>query len=180
MNKEISTSEQYNKGLRMKYEQELVEKAVKIEELEDKLKNDHTESKAEETKNISRKALKKMDDKRKQSLKSAIDEIMENSTEFCSTDFSLDKLSELIHSNNTYVSQIINESYNRTFYSLVNEYRIKEAKKRLSDINNYGNLTIKTISESVGYKSQTTFIKIFREKTGMTPSMYQKIALKNK
>lgn len=175
MNSDISSSEQYNRELRMKYEKELIEKSSRIEELEERLKrNNGTET--EENKEISRKALKKMDSDRQLSLKSAIDEIMENTTEFCSTDFSLDKLAELVHSNNTYVSQIINESYNRTFYNLVNEYRIREAKKRLGDTDTYGHLTIKAISESVGYKSQTTFIKLFRETTGMTPSMYQKIS----
>lgn len=179
MNRDISASEQYNRDLRIKYERILVEKETQIERMEEKLKDVSRPVSEEQQKDGSRKALKKMDEERKRSLQAAIDEIMENSTEFCSVDFSLDKLAELVHSNNTYVSQIINENYNRTFYSLVNEYRIKEAQRRLLDEKNYGHLTIKAISESVGYKSQTTFIKIFKETTGMTPSMYQKIAQKS-
>lgn len=107
----------------------------------------------------------------------AIDDIMQNTEEFCSIDFSLDKLAKMVNSNTTYVSQTINESYGKSFNTYVNEYRVREARKRLTDYEHYGNLTIKAISESVGYKSQTTFIKVFKEITGMTPSMFQKMSI---
>ena len=44
------------------------------------------------------------------------------------------------------------------------------------DTNRYGNYTIKAIAESVGYKSPTNFISAFKNITGITPSVYQKIA----
>ena len=95
-------------------------------------------------------------------------------------DFSLDKLSNLVNSNSKYVSQVINETYHKNFNSFVNEYRIREARRRLTDIEQYGNYTIQTISESVGYKSSTTFINVFRKITGITPSMYQRMVREQK
>lgn len=41
---------------------------------------------------------------------------------------------------------------------------------------NYGNYTIKGIAESVGFKSPTTFINVFKKAVGLTPSMYQNMA----
>ena len=102
--------------------------------------------------------------------------IMENEEEICNSEFNIARLSSLIGTNQRYVSQVINDDYGMNFRSLLNECRIKVAMKRLSDFNNYGNFTIKAISESVGYKSQANFIRVFSQYTGIKPSIYQKIS----
>ena len=48
--------------------------------------------------------------------------------------------------------------------------------RRLADVEHYGGYTIKSISESVGYKSQANFISVFTKVTGMKPSIYQKLS----
>ena len=105
-----------------------------------------------------------------------IGRVMENVAEFCSTDFSIDRLAQLVGSNPRYVSEAINEGYGKNFRAFLNDYRIKEAMQRLADNGRYGHYTIKAISESVGYKSQANFINIFTRLTGMKPSIYQKIS----
>lgn len=109
-----------------------------------------------------------------------IQNIMDNPLEFCNSDFNLEKLVALVGSNTRYVSQIINEEYNKNFRTLLNEHRIKEAMLRLIDMENYGHLTIKAISESVGYKSQANFISVFTKQTGIKPFMYQKLSQSRK
>lgn len=52
--------------------------------------------------------------------------------------------------------------------------------RRLMDDDTYGKLTIKAISESVGYKSQANFITVFTRITGIKPSMYQKLSREEK
>ncbi|MBC8594007.1 helix-turn-helix transcriptional regulator [Oscillospiraceae bacterium N12] len=116
-----------------------------------------------------------LNEDQKGTLLEAINSIMENTQEYCESDFSLEKLAMLVNSNKSYISQIINETYHVNFNGFVNEYRIREARIRLTDIEQYGNYTIQTISESVGYKSSTTFINVFKKITGITPSMYQKM-----
>ncbi len=106
--------------------------------------------------------------------------IMESTSDFCNPDFSLAELASKVDSNTKYVSQIINETYGINFRSFINEYRIKLSRKRLTDIENYGHYTIKAIAESVGFKSQSNFIVSFRKITGITPSLYQKMAQKDK
>lgn len=105
-----------------------------------------------------------------------IGHVMGKVEEFCSTDFSIDRLAQLVGSNPRYVSEAINEGYGKNFRSFLNDYRIKEAMLRLADNDRYGHYTIKAISESVGYKSQANFINIFTRLTGMKPSIYQKIS----
>ena len=105
-----------------------------------------------------------------------INEVMENEEEICNSEFNIARLATLIGRNTRYVSQIINDEYGMNFRSLLNECRVKVAMKRISDNENYGLYTIKAISESVGYKSQANFIRVFTQYTGIKPSMYQKIS----
>lgn len=119
-----------------------------------------------------------IDAEKKVQILNDINDIMETSDDFCNPTFSLSTLAKMVNSNTKYVSQIINETYGKNFRTFINEYRVKEARKRLME-EKYTNYTIQSISESVGYKSCTNFILAFKKVTGMTPSLYQKIA-KNK
>lgn len=106
-----------------------------------------------------------------------IQNVMENTTAFCDCDFSLDALADLVGSNKKYVSQVINDTFGKSFNNYINPYRIHLACARFADTGQYGNLTMKAIAESVGFKSYTSFVNIFRKVTGITPSLYQKMAL---
>ncbi len=109
-------------------------------------------------------------------LYSAILKVMENSDEIYKLGFNVDGLSKLVHSHPRYVSQAINQEYGSNFNSLLNEYRIKEACRRLGGNPDYANMTIEGIAESVGFKSRTSFGTLFKSVTGLSPSAYQKIA----
>ncbi len=109
-------------------------------------------------------------------LYSAILKVMENSAEIYKLGFNVDRLSELVHSRPRYVSQAINQEYGSNFNSLLNEYRIKEACRRLGGNPDFANMTIESIAESVGFKSRTSFGTLFKNATGLSPSAYQKIA----
>lgn len=112
------------------------------------------------------------DDMRRKLLDSVVD-IMENTTEFCSADFSLARMAALVGSNSKYVSLVINETFHKSFKNYVNEYRIHLACLRMSDTEGYGSYTLNAIAESVGFKSYTTFVELFRKIVGITPSMYK-------
>lgn len=104
--------------------------------------------------------------------------IMDESEEKFSTDFSLERLSELVGISSRALSSVLNDSLGITFRDLLNQYRVREACHRLSDNEHYGHLTIEAISQSVGYKSRTSLVTAFKKETGLTPSEYQRIARK--
>ncbi|MCM1531076.1 MAG: helix-turn-helix domain-containing protein [Ruminococcus flavefaciens] len=108
---------------------------------------------------------------------SDIRRILESTEDYCASDYSIDKLAAAIGSNARYVSEVVNEVFGKNFRTLLNEYRIKKAMLRLGDTERYGKLTIKAIAESVGYKSQATFIAAFTKFTGLKPGIYQKLAI---
>lgn len=117
-----------------------------------------------------------LSDEQKQTLIYRIQEVLNTPETICQTDFSLAKLAKLVGSNTAYVSQVINEKTGQTFSIVVGKYRIKEACRRLNDTENYGHVTIESISEGVGFKSRSTFIAAFKRQIGLTPSEYIKMA----
>lgn len=100
--------------------------------------------------------------------------LFEDSEEYLAADFNMNKLAELVGTNYKNVSQVINENFKKNFNALLNEYRIKEACRRLGDLTHYGNYTVEAIGESVGFGSRSTFICTFKKITGLTPSEYQR------
>lgn len=186
-NTEFLKSDQLNKKLRQEYENKLKEERTKkivqqLEQCESAFHPDEATNECESAGILDERDLKsmysvnKLTDEQREILLKKINEVMENTDEFCDCDFGLERLAALIGSNSRYVSQIINDTYNKNFRTYVNEYRIKEAQLRLADSQKYGNYTIKAIAESVGYKSSTNFVPIFKKITGITPSLYQKMA----
>lgn len=101
---------------------------------------------------------------------------MDQSDWICRKEFSLNQLAQLVGSNKTYVSQVINEKYGVSFSILLGNNRIKEACRRINDEEQYGQYTLEGISESVGFKSKATFNSSFKRLIGLTPSEYQSMA----
>lgn len=115
-----------------------------------------------------------------QALADAIRNVMENTTAYCNVNFSLAMLAEMVGSNSKYVSQVINDTFQKSFNDYVNPYRIHLACVRFADTEHYGHLTMKAVAESVGFKSYSSFVSVFKKITGITPSLYQDMALKDK
>ena len=99
---------------------------------------------------------------------------METCDEVFTTDFTLPRLAELAGDTRNNVSEAINQRYQTNFNGLLNEYRIKEACRRINDTEHYGHLTIEAIGQSVGFKSNSNFVSNFKKITGLTPSAYRK------
>ena len=70
------------------------------------------------------------------------------------------------------VSRIINTALKKNFNDFVNEYRVEDAKKRLTDPA-FNRFTIASIAFDCGFNSLATFQRCFKQFTGITPSKYQ-------
>jgi len=98
---------------------------------------------------------------------------MEDTPTICDTEFSLDKLAELVQSNHSYVSQVINTALKKNFRSFLNSYRIREAQQQFSELDTT-KYTIESVAVKVGFKSPSAFRATFREITGVSPAFYLK------
>ena len=72
----------------------------------------------------------------------------------------------------TYLSQVINESFNLNFYDFINRYRIDECCRQLLSTIAGINATILEIAYSVGFNSKSTFNEAFKKFTGITPTEF--------
>ncbi|MCL2436106.1 MAG: AraC family transcriptional regulator [Lentimicrobiaceae bacterium] len=100
--------------------------------------------------------------------------VMEDTTLICDMEFSIDKLAELVESNQKYVSQAVNTVFRKNFRSFLNSYRIKEAQRLFSEPDAV-NYTIESVALKVGFKSRTAFRDAFKEITGINPNLYLKL-----
>lgn len=115
-------------------------------------------------------------DDEKTRLLGRVQDILRQSEWICRSDFSLPQLAKLVGSNKTYVSQVINEHYGQNFNTILGNCRVKEACRRIDDHEHYGQYTLESISESVGFKSRTTFTTSFKRLVGLTPSEYLRLS----
>ena len=71
------------------------------------------------------------------------------------------------------LSKIINKEFRSSFFEFVNSYRVEEFKKKVSS-GEFKNLTILGIALECGFNSKSSFNRIFKESTGITPGDYLK------
>ena len=74
-------------------------------------------------------------------------------------------------SNKSYISISIKEYSQDNFITLINKFRIEESKKNLLDHSK--NPTIEAIAEMSGFNSTSSFYRIFKEFTGITPKQFK-------
>lgn len=114
-----------------------------------------------------------LSDEKQSELLARIYTLMEDGAVVCDVELSVEKLADLLQSNRAYVSQVINDVLKKNFRTFVNEYRIREAQRLLSeqDVSKY---TLDFIAFKTGFKSRNAFSAVFKEITGVTPSFYLK------
>lgn len=117
-----------------------------------------------------------LDEVRVHQLALRIEEVLDNIDIISDPEFSLQVLAQHVGTNMKYVSAVVNQVYQKNFKSLLNEYRVREACRRLQDEEHYGNMTIQAIAETVGYHNVNNFIVAFKRVMGMPPSKYKQLA----
>jgi AraC-like DNA-binding protein len=98
--------------------------------------------------------------------------VMEQEKLYQETELTLQELSDKLQSPPHLVSQAINEVMQKSFYDLVNNYRVQEAKRLLVDPKNQ-NYTILSVGFEAGFNSKTTFNTVFKKFTGLTPTEFR-------
>jgi AraC-like DNA-binding protein len=87
-------------------------------------------------------------------------------------DLKITHLSDLLHTNRTYISKHINTEFSCTFSDFVNRYRVEEAKKLLTS-DSMKNFSLNYISEKSGFGSMGSFMRVFRDLQGITPGQFR-------
>lgn len=97
---------------------------------------------------------------------------MEEKKPYLDVDLSIHDVSAELKIPRHYLTQVINGMLGKNFYTFINEYRIEEVKKLLTN-EAYTKYTITSIAFEAGFNSKSSFNSVFKTATGMTPSQFK-------
>ncbi len=107
-------------------------------------------------------------------IKKRIEELklfMNEKKPYLESKLSVKQLADMLNMPSYQLSNIINDYLHKNFFDFINEYRVEEVKKQLSVNKNY---TLLGIAYECGFNSKSSFNRIFKNFTGITPSDYRK------
>lgn len=97
--------------------------------------------------------------------------IVEEQAYFKKVDFTISQLSNILKSNNSYISKSIKINNFLNFNHYVNTCRVENVKKLLNE-NDINKITLMYIYTESGFSNQSTFNRVFKQIEGITPSEY--------
>ena len=109
-----------------------------------------------------------IEDYRKQLL-----DLLRTEKSFLNPQVSLADLSEKLSVSTKHLSQVINQSFNKSFFDFINTYRIQEVKHILKETSD-DKLTVLEAMYEAGFNSKSSFNTAFKKETGQTPTEYRK------
>jgi YesN/AraC family two-component response regulator len=98
-------------------------------------------------------------------IRQCIDYICRN---YSDEDLGLQKISDSIGYNGSYLSRVFKQKTGRNLMDYINEVRIENAKRLLRE----QKIKAYNAAESVGYSNYSYFCRVFKKFTGMSPSRY--------
>lgn len=102
----------------------------------------------------------------------ALERYMNEEKPYLDCELTIVTVSEKLGIPRHYLTQVINEQLNKNFFVYINEYRVNEAKLKMSDVT-YRDHTILRIAYDSGFNSKSGFNIIFKKHTGFTPTEYR-------
>lgn len=115
-----------------------------------------------------------LDPDEKEAILQRMDKLLEHDLIFTRPDLTIEKLAHRLATNRTYLSQIINEVFGKSYSTFVNEYRVAHAMKMLSDPEIGSKYSIDAIARDAGFNSISNFNMVFKKLSGVTPSVFIK------
>lgn len=104
-----------------------------------------------------------------------LNELMAEQKPYTNPDLTLNDLARSLGVHPNHLSQVINSKENKSFYDLVNEKRIEEFIRLISQ-DSHQLYTLVSVAYDCGFNSKASFNRNFKKYTGLTPSDYVKEA----
>lgn len=113
-----------------------------------------------------KKAPKPVTNSKNDEIRKAISYIEKN----IATNLTLEEVANHVYLSQFYFSRLFKKEVGISFVAYLNQKRVEQAKILLTQ----SNLSIKSISQNIGYSQTSYFCKIFKEFVGVTPVNYRK------
>jgi YesN/AraC family two-component response regulator len=98
--------------------------------------------------------------------------LMERDKMYLNPDLQLKDLAVRLRTNTRYLSQVVNHRTHHNLLHFINTYRVAEVQAHINHPD-YRHLSTFGVAQHCGFKNKSTFYKVFREITGVTPREYQ-------
>ena len=85
----------------------------------------------------------------------------------------LDYVASQMDVNRKYLSYAVNRCTGDNFSAFINEFRVKEAVRLMTDKSKMRNLSIEGIALEAGFNDRKTFYRVFKKSTGFSPADYR-------
>ena len=108
----------------------------------------------------------------REALKARLLSLLEHDGMFKDPNLKITDMAVRMGSNRAYVSRIVNQDLNTSFSELINTYRVEHAKRLLQQ-SRPSPVTIAEVVEQSGFSSESSFYRIFRHSTGMSPKAWR-------
>jgi AraC-like DNA-binding protein len=93
-------------------------------------------------------------------------------------DLHLSDVALMLGTNRSYLSRVVNDEMHTSFCDLINDYRVRHAKALLEKADE--EIPLEEIASMSGFNGTSSFYRIFKEKTGLTPGKYRQNCLNQK
>lgn len=90
---------------------------------------------------------------------------------YTNPDLKMGDLASALGTSSHSLSYLLNQYINQSYYDFINEYRIAEFKKLVTD-SKYSRYTLSALAELCGFSSRASFFRSFKKSTGLTPNEY--------
>ncbi len=107
-------------------------------------------------------------------LKLKLDEILNEKKPYLNESLSLSELAKELGITDKKLSELLNQHLQTNFYNFINTYRVSEVKKKLIE-DTEKKYTLLSIAYECGFQSKTSFNRVFKQKTGMSPSKFRQL-----
>lgn len=97
---------------------------------------------------------------------------MDEAQPYLDNELRLNTLAESMGVSTHHLSQVINEQIGKSFSNFINDYRVETAKTMLANPENK-NKTVLDIAYTAGFNNKTSFNKIFKTHTGLSPAEFR-------
>ncbi len=92
---------------------------------------------------------------------------------YLNPDLRLSEIAKKLDVSTAHFSEVLHYGFGENFHNFINFYRVVEAQKLMKKENQKDSKII-AIAFDAGFKSKTTFNRVFKNYTGLTPSEYRK------
>lgn len=96
---------------------------------------------------------------------------MEENKPYLNPDLSLQDLADQMSLSRNQISALINQQHHMNFFEFVNLYRVMEVKF-LMELPENKNLKLMSLAYDAGFNSKSSFNRVFKQQTQLTPSEY--------